>query len=118
MTFGERLKHARLEKGYTQEYVARAIGVAKSTYTGYEKGGREPDLFKIKKLVSVLGVNSSWLLGVDEGVTGVTADEWKMLLHFRALDDRGKSAVLAALEHEYSAALGEGLATLSGPMAQ
>lgn len=118
MNFGEKLRHARIEKGYTQEYVARQIGVSKSTYTGYEKGWREPDLFKIKKIISVLEVNSSWLLGVDEGVAGVTPEEWQMLARFRALDSRGKSAVLASLNHEFTAAFGEEPDTLPRPVAQ
>ena len=91
MTFSERLLFARKEKGLTQEQLAEAIGVAKSTYTGYEKGNREPDLFKIKKLIEVLGVSSSWLLGLDDNDGGVSLPEWK----------RGKAAVDATLEREY-----------------
>ena len=66
MTFGDKLREARKNKGYTQEQIAHLLGIAKSTYTGYEKGVREPDLFKIKRLVEVLDVDSSWLLGVDD----------------------------------------------------
>jgi repressor LexA len=101
MTFSERLLFARKEKGLTQEQLAEAIGVAKSTYTGYEKGNREPDLFKIKKLIEVLGVSSSWLLGLDNNDGGVSISEWKMLKAYRALDERGKAAVDATLEREY-----------------
>ena len=101
MTFSERLLFARKEKGLTQEQLAEAIGVAKSTYTGYEKGNREPDLFKIKKLIEVLGVSSSWLLGLDDNDGGVSLPEWKMLKKYRALDERGKAAVDATLEREY-----------------
>ena len=43
MSFSQRLKEARLAKGYTQQEVADQIGVAKSTYSGYENGFREPD---------------------------------------------------------------------------
>lgn len=101
MTFSERLLFARKEKGLTQEQLAEAIGVAKSTYTGYEKGNREPDLFKIKKLIEVLGVSSSWLLGLDDNDGCVSLPEWKMLKKYRALDERGKAAVDATLEREY-----------------
>ncbi len=64
MTFGERLREARLHNGLTQEQLAQRIGVAKSTLTGYEKGNREPDVFKIKRILEVLGVDSDYLLGV------------------------------------------------------
>lgn len=101
MTFSERLLYARKEKGFTQEQIAEAIGVAKSTYTGYEKGNREPDLFKIKKLIEVLGVSSSWLLGLGNDDGAVSAAEWKTLKKYRALDERGKAAVDATIDREY-----------------
>lgn len=69
MGFQERLKQARLDKGLTQEQLADLIGVAKSTLNGYEKGNREPDFFKIKMLIEVLGVDANYLLCVDESET-------------------------------------------------
>lgn len=65
MSFGDRLKDARLKNGITQQQLANAIGVAKSTLTGYEKGNREPDVQKIKKLSSALGVDANYLIGVN-----------------------------------------------------
>lgn len=65
MTFGERLALARKEKGYTQEQLASLIGIAKSTLTGYEKGNREPDILKIKKIVDILDIDADYLLGID-----------------------------------------------------
>lgn len=103
MTFGEKLRTARKQKGYTQEQIAEMLGVAKSTYTGYEKGIREPDLFKIKRLIEILGVDSSWLLGVDEGPAAVTAAEYQAIRKYRALDARGKAAVDGTLSREYAA---------------
>ena len=64
MTFGERLKKSRQKKHLTQEELAQQIGVAKSTLAGYEAGIREPDLFKIKRLLEVLDVDSDYLLDV------------------------------------------------------
>ena len=65
LTFGDRLREARLQKGLTQEQLAKQIGVAKSTLTGYEKGNREPDVFKIKRILEVLDLDSDYLLGVS-----------------------------------------------------
>lgn len=65
IAFGDRLREARLQKGLTQEQLAQQIGVAKSTLTGYEKGNREPDVFKIKKILEALDVDSDYLLGID-----------------------------------------------------
>lgn len=38
MTIGEKIKKARLEKGYTQEELGKLIGVQKSAVAKYEKG--------------------------------------------------------------------------------
>lgn len=103
MTFGEKLRESRKRKGYTQEQTAAMLGVAKSTYTGYENGVREPDLFKIKRLIEILGVDSSWLLGVDESSYTVTAAEYQAIKKYRALDARGKAAVDSTLSREYAA---------------
>ena len=65
MNFGERLREARKAKGYTQEQLAVIIGVAKSTLTGYEKGNREPDVFKIKALSQALDVSAGYLLDIE-----------------------------------------------------
>ena len=62
--FNENLKEARLSAGLSQKDVAEAIGVAKSTYSLYESGGREPDVEKIRKLASILGVSGDMLLGI------------------------------------------------------
>lgn len=113
MQFCERLTQARKERGYTQLQIAEAIGVAKSTYAGYEKGMREPDLFKLKKIISFLHVDSSWLLGLDDE-PGITAEEWQLLYKYRALDDRGRSNVRAVLDNEYNLAHPQD-SVLSGP---
>lgn len=103
MTFGERLKQFRESRGLTQEQLATAIGVAKTTVTGYERGNREPDVAKIKKLAAALGVSGDELLGtgqekkptpvsedglnngakaVLDACSGFTLDEWREMLHF------------------------------------
>ena len=120
MTFGDKLREARKNKGYTQEQIAHLLGIAKSTYTGYEKGVREPDLFKIKRLVEVLDVDSSWLLGVDDSPSSITAAEYQAIKKYRALDERGKMAVDSPLAREYeissrnaAAAVSDAAATIS-----
>ena len=64
--FNENLREARIAAGMSQKDVADRIGVAKSTYSLYESGSREPDVQKIKKLAEVLGVSGSMLLGLPE----------------------------------------------------
>lgn len=67
--FYENLKSARQSKGLSQKEVAQAIGVAKSTYSLYESGSREPNVQTIKKIANTLNVSANILLGLDEPQT-------------------------------------------------
>ena len=60
MGFANRLKEARLAKGYTQEQLGELIGVAKTTITGYEKN-REPSVAKIGEIAEALDVDVNFL---------------------------------------------------------
>ena len=62
--FHENLKAARLRKGLSQQEVADLVGVAKSTYSMWETGNREPNLIRIKTLTKVLDVSGDELLGL------------------------------------------------------
>ena len=55
--FNENLKKARLESGLSQKELSENIGVAKSTYSLYESGKREPNVNTIKKIASALNVS-------------------------------------------------------------
>lgn len=63
--FNENLKDARLKKNLSQKEVAEKIGVAKSTYSLYESGNREPNVDTIKKIADVLDVSADKLLGLE-----------------------------------------------------
>ena len=71
--FYENLKDARLSAGLSQKDLAEQLGVAKSTYSLYESGKREPDVARIKKLAEILGVSSDALLGIPERPTTLAA---------------------------------------------
>lgn len=64
--FCENLKNARLDRGITQVELASLLGVAKSTYSMYESGKREPNIQMIKKIADILDVSVSELLGWNE----------------------------------------------------
>lgn len=71
--FNENLRIARERKGMTQKEVADAIGVAKSTYSLYESGNREPNVMTIKKIADILKVSADDLLGLEEPPTTIAA---------------------------------------------
>ena len=71
--FHERLRALRLEKGYTQAELAKAIGVTKSTMAKYDRGDLEPNIENIKKIAQALDVSIDILLGNDKAALGMFA---------------------------------------------
>lgn len=65
MSLHERIRDARLRKGLPQKAVAEQLGVAKSTYCGYETGQREPNVLQIKQIAQILDVTGDYLIGVE-----------------------------------------------------
>jgi DNA-binding XRE family transcriptional regulator/uncharacterized phage-associated protein len=58
---------ARLERGYTQEQVARALGVSRPTYVKIESGKNELTLRQAKVLSSMLRISMDEILGASDG---------------------------------------------------
>ena len=62
MSFPENLKRIRAEKGFTQQYLADALGVTRSSVAAYECGRIEPSIEKILVLSSSLGASLDELM--------------------------------------------------------
>lgn len=60
---GNRLSRIRKVKKMTAQQVADFLGLARSTYTGYESGYREPDGDTLSKLAELYEVSTDYLLG-------------------------------------------------------
>ncbi len=58
----KRLAELRKSKKWSLQYIADRLGIAKSTYAGYESGYREPSLESIKKLADLLETSVDFLL--------------------------------------------------------
>ena len=69
----ELLRKLMDSKNMTQKDVADNIGVAKSTYSLYESGNREPNVQTIKKLADLLNVSADDLLGLNQEPTTIAA---------------------------------------------
>lgn len=63
MEIGKNIKLFRKEKGFTQEYLADAIGVSAQAISKWETGQAMPDVSLILPICSVLGVSADRLLG-------------------------------------------------------
>ncbi|MEB3103043.1 LexA family protein [Ferviditalea candida] len=55
--YGKKLRELRKIEGWTQEEVAKRLGVSKQTYSHYENENRRPSLDMVRELASVYGVN-------------------------------------------------------------
>ena len=111
-SLSERLKFYRKSLGLTQEQVASAIGVNRSTYTYYEKGSSSPNLASLMQLSSLFGVEYSDLIWENDNVLRVaqsdpfesvedmipfntlTKMEKDLLCRFRVLSDAQKIEML------------------------
>ena len=94
MAFNEVLKEIRTKKGFTQQQVVDALEITKGTYSGYETGRREPDVFKIKALAQLFDVSGDALLetGFNNEIK-FTSEEKTHIKKYRTLDEYGKKLV-------------------------
>ncbi|MCH5278683.1 MAG: helix-turn-helix transcriptional regulator [Christensenellaceae bacterium] len=64
--FSNRLISLRKERSLTQEDFAKVINKKRSTVSGYETEGKEPDLKTICILAKYFGVTTDYLLGYSD----------------------------------------------------
>lgn len=96
-----------------------AVGAAESTISHYETGKRQLDNETLIKLSKFFNVTTDYILGVEKSAPAVAGKhafgenmnlsqtELDLLHKFRQLDERGRSAVLHILDHEYTSITGE-----------
>jgi transcriptional regulator with XRE-family HTH domain len=63
---GSRLKEQREKKGYTQDDVAKAIGINKNQIYRYENDQSSPNADVLGGLADFLGVSADYLLGLTD----------------------------------------------------
>lgn len=74
--FKDRLRAARIARGYTLQNAADAIGIALRSYQKYESGHSEPAFDYLVALADFLDVPTDFLLGRDDYLRslGVSVD--------------------------------------------
>ena len=65
MTFGEKLKLLRFEKGLTQDDLGYILDVTKSCISCYEKGTRQPSVDILISLSVYFKVSIDYLVGIE-----------------------------------------------------
>lgn len=64
MLIGDRIKAARLNKGYSQITLAHLLNIHEGLIGKYERNERMPSMKRVTQLARVLNVSTDYLLGV------------------------------------------------------
>lgn len=80
LTFGQRLRQARILAGFSQSELEERSGIPKARLSRYENGHVLPSLGTLQKLAAALGVSEATLLGDQRAIL----EEF-----FKVLDERG-----------------------------
>lgn len=73
MSFADKLRELRTEKGISQKKLAEKAGLSQAAIYQWEKGTRNPRIETIQKIAEALGVKSWDLIGVDRKAA---VNEW------------------------------------------
>ena len=66
VTFGASLKRLRMERGLSQEELARRLGTSKQAISRYENGARVPKISTVSALAAALDAPLTALTGEEE----------------------------------------------------
>lgn len=103
MSFNTRLREARKKSGMTQAQLSDALGIAKSTLSGYENGSSEPSVAMTMKIMGVLEIDANYLYqDCREADMRLSVLESGIIDMYRKLDEHGQRIVDAVLREEYS----------------
>jgi transcriptional regulator with XRE-family HTH domain len=87
----EKIERARVSKGLTQEELADKIGIARTTYKGYEE--KTPTIIeKIVRVARALELPDNYFF-VNDGEESVLTPDQKYVLTLEALNDAYKKEI-------------------------
>lgn len=116
MTFAERIKVLRKEKGLTQTQLAAELDVSGGTVAMWETGKRRPSMELVDRICDYFTVSYGYLLGTEDekrtydgfdksipelGRVGIEDYYARLLENFSLLDDFGRKSVIAQLNAEF-----------------
>ena len=114
----EQLKIIRKANKFTQQGLADAIGIERSTYASYETGRNKPDVNLLSKIAKVFDVSSDFILEIDTTVplnvedisvqykkksgnklvSTLSKEEKSVLAKYRLLSDNKKAELVDFIE--------------------
>jgi transcriptional regulator with XRE-family HTH domain len=102
MTFSERLKKARLAKGYSKSDLAKEINVHYSQIGRYEEKGAQPSADVLGKLANALEVTSDFLMnGTSDDMANNSLTDKELLNQFKIIEklpEKDKDVVKVLLD--------------------
>ena len=103
--FSNRLISLRKERGLTQEDLAKLINKKRSTVSGYETEGKEPDLETVCVFAKYFGVSTDYLLGNSDERNHVETvfynDKVNFERHFKSLPAELRPVVAKCFDSFY-----------------
>lgn len=103
MSFGTRLRELRKANGYTQETLAKALGVTKGAVGNYETDASSPKEEILLKIFNTLNAEPNYLFQDNFNVNELVLDSEQQLLldKYRNTDDYGRESIMFTAEREY-----------------
>lgn len=96
--FNQILVDLRIERGWTQEDLAKAIKVSKQAVSHYERGTRYPKPAVLEAIADVFNVDMDYLIGKSPVTTRLlTSEELWVVNAYRSASEDTKDAVAAIL---------------------
>ncbi len=110
--FRRNLNRLFTESGRQKKELAAFVGVNDNTVTSWVTGRKVPRMDKIDRICAFFQAQRKDLIlppgPREEPPPVLTAAERELLRQYRALDERGRDAVVTLLEHEYDVCAGSG----------
>jgi len=100
MTYlGSRLKYLRKSENITQQHLATALGIAKSTVSMYENGQREPDFETLEAISDYFNVDMRTFFPsgekpITEAAVELAPGEDRLLSLYRELNEEGREKLV------------------------
>ncbi len=100
MDFGSKLKTLLEIRNIRHKDFAALLGISPSTLNGYLNSGRQPDFELVKKIASILGVTTDYLLDYTNPSQSqqISVKELNMLSKLRELDKTGRNVIFYLVE--------------------
>ena len=98
-TFQKRLRETLERRNMRQVNLAEKTGLTRGIISSYLYGRYKAKGENVALMAKALGVDPSWLAGVEDVPMGTTQEEWDILSLWRTLSDRDKGTVKCLLTH-------------------